>query len=412
MRSFGGAAIPMPQNFDFGHIAFLTGSAAIIEDCGSVQAKAPFDERMCEFLNAVSKNLLSQRETKAYSDVATFAFWIRKASTVRMRDKFAFSGTEKHMGKGVLFHIAPSNVPVNFAYSLAVGLLTGNVNIVRVPSKHFPQVDLIAKAFEKTLGEYKEIRPYVCLIRYERDRGINDCLSALCDMRIVWGGDATIAELRKSPLAPRAGEITFADRFSLSVLDSDAYMKIDNKQRVTEDFYNDTYLSDQNACTSPRFVIWTGSQIEAAKDCFWSLLHKAVSERYRLQPIQAVSKLASAYQTSAQMRNVRVEPSDDNLIVRVRVPKLACDLIGRKDNSGYFFEYDCDNILELQELCNDRRCQTIGYVGDAKMFAPLLAAGVKGVDRIVPVGKTMEFDLVWDGYDLTRCLTRTIAIEQ
>lgn len=42
-------------------------------------------------------------------------------------------------GRGVAFHIAPSNVAVNFAFSLAAGLLTGNANIVRLSSKPFPR---------------------------------------------------------------------------------------------------------------------------------------------------------------------------------------------------------------------------------------------------------------------------------
>ena len=44
------------------------------------------------------------------------------------------------------------------------------------------------------------------------------------------------------------------------------------------------------------------------------------------------------------------------------------------------------------------------------MFDTLLDAGIKGVDRIVPVGKTMDFDLFWDGYDLYSCLTRVVAV--
>ena len=80
------------------------------------------------------------------------------------------------------------------------------------------------------------------------------------------------------------------------------------------------------------------------------------------------------------------------------------------DNSGYFFEYDCKDILELRELCNDTHCQTIGYIGSPESLLPLLQSGIKGVDRVVPVGSTMDFDFIWDGYNLTERLTRTIQI--
>lgn len=33
-----------------------------------------------------------------------------------------------------------------------------------------------------------------------------------------------------------------------------------------------------------------------------------------------------------------------------------------------------------------------------------------GVDRVVPMGKSMDFNLVWDGYDLIRSLSRKISV--
>ena len=44
------------------------------------------------------------------------------------------------------------------------------------------------------------------------------------------------------------------------------------------------------------------------------------------------------------------------------------------------------------------------------MLMPLLMSGVKGIDRIVPVGKTMDFDLIWDGNNLYERLTRIISL--
>ena len=41
---------------------------------------------------------------------------------------------------------------------------------------------------------------------------------------------------------------------------------------------------------------------------------------------------------------------------------------------------------------------------------PLIDLGIKGVDRVVPIGKTMDFDLLWDGYKLVERLTRTVEI--
>lgn len=393
-------------------LSYLVGSGDTLRRMCGAAARRPFDGAVLDFLNDVSRALMADREAKAYPDVVTFAFWIRRASAVRWKERFDKDDGDIRLGRGVAFHIAPSNVPVNYAYSLAVGLLTGNANVVRVPSKDFAQVRIINGAILDVLNmeDHAGIKDYICLVRYEKSREINDLLSAMADTRIIWGGDATIAELRKSPLGPRASEITFADRFSLAVIDSESYLERKDRQKAAEDFYNDTYLTDQNACTSPRMVVWTGDRTEEAKEVFWEHLHALVRKKYTFQPIQGVNKLTRSCLLAAAHEGVRIEPGPDNLIVRVRVPGIPDGLMELKGDSGYFFEYDCRDILELKDLCDDIRCQTVAYIGDKEMFAPLLASGVKGIDRIVPVGRTMDFSLIWDGYDLYERMTRTIVI--
>lgn len=391
-------------------VTYLTGSSEIVASLLNTPAKVPFDDRVLDFLNDVSREVMRDARAKAYSDVITFGFWIRKGAVLKLKERFGKQDNTLRIGKGIAFHIAPSNVPCNFAYSLVSGLLTGNANVIRVPSRDFPQVTILADAFHKVLDQYEDMRPYAILIRYGRDKMINDLLSSIADIRIVWGGNQTIAELRKSEMPPRSGEITFADRYSLAVIDADRYLDIENKVRIAEDFYNDTFFSDQNACTSPRIVIWTGRKIEEAKKVFWDEEHKLVERKYTFQAIQGVNKLTSSYMIAAAEPGVKVVAHSDNLIVRVTVPEIRKDLMDYRDNSGYFYEYDCENICSIRNLCNDKGCQTIAYIGDRAMLLPLIQAGVKGIDRVVPMGKTMDFDLIWDGYNLPALMTRTIVM--
>lgn len=392
-------------------VSFLVGGRETMEKLGSLDVKKPFDETVVEFLNALSKKLMTAPAARAFPDVVTLGFWLRKSSVLALRERFATDG--QTVGRGVAFHIAPSNVPVNYAYSLFTGLLCGNANIVRIPSKDFPQVSVINDAIRRTLEEpgFADLAPYITLVRYERSGEINDYFSARCDVRVIWGGDQTIAELRKSPIPPRATEITFADRYSLAVIDSDAYVSDEHKERITSDFYNDTYLSDQNACTSPRVVVWTGSRIAEAKGQFWKELRQLTASKYQFQTIQGVDKLSQLYVAAAEYGGISREPETDNLLYRIHVKELTPELMDYRGNSGYFYEYDCNDIMELKRFCNDTHCQTIGYVGDAAMLAPLLESGVKGVDRVVPIGHTMDFDLIWDGYNLVEQLTRKISIK-
>lgn len=391
-------------------IEYLVGSATTINEMRELAAKTPFDNEIIDFLNTLSKMLMKLPEAKMYPDVITLAFWMRKSSVMELRKRFMKQTKDIVLGRGIAFHIAPSNVPVNYAYSLVTGLLTGNANIVRIPSKEFPQVSIINKAIKSILEEYPNVARYICLVRYERDPNINDLISGIADIRIIWGGDNTIKEIRKSPLGARANDVTFADRYSLAVIDSEQYLAVDDKERLAEEFYNDTYLSDQNACTSPRMVVWLGNCKEEAKELFWKYEHELVKKKYEFQPIMAINKLTSCYMTSILFAGSKINRMEDNYIVRVMVPKAELRLMDLKDNSGFFFEYDCDDIMEIHDLCDNTHCQTIGFLGNREQILPLIASGVRGVDRIVPIGKTMDFDFIWDGYNLVERMTRTIKI--
>lgn len=100
----------------------------------------------------------------------------------------------------------------------------------------------------------------------------------------------------------------------------------------------------------------------------------------------------------------------DNRLVCIETDKIISELPDYFDNAGYFIEYVTTDILDLSVLCNDNRCQTIGYVGKKEMIMPLIKAGMKGIDRVVPVGKTMEFDLIWDGYNLAERFIREVKL--
>ena len=257
---------------------------------------------------------------------------------------------------------------MNFAYSLVLGLITGNANVVRMPTKEFQQISVIIKAIENTLSSHESIRPYITLIRYKRSKEINDYLSSISDARIVWGGDSTIENLRLSPIPPRCREITFADRFSLSLIDADAYLEAENKEHFARDFYNDTYYSDQNACTSPKLVVWTGKNIEDAKEIFWENLHEVVKNKYEWQPIIGIEKMTRAYEMAAYGENTRIISMGDNLITRIELKDLTSRIFDIRSSAGFFFEYDCKDIMELRELASDKRVQTIGILGDKNMI--------------------------------------------
>lgn len=405
MPKSGGAAIPMPLNSK--DLIYIVGNAEVIENMPAVKPFAPFAEETVSFLNALSGILL--KTGKAYPDVVTFGFWCRKAAV--LKEKAGYDDLEYRLGRGVAFHSTPSNVAVNFAFSFAAALLAGNANIVRLPAKDFPQVDIICAGIKELLnGEFKNLAPYVCMVKYGMIKEISDTFSNLCDARIVWGGDMTISLMRQSPLPPRAVEVLFADRHSLLAIDADEYLKAPDKNKIAQNFYNDTFLTDQNACTSPRVVIWLGREKEKAKNEFWTHAHDYAYQKYTIEPVQAVGKLAAFYKAAAAL-NISAVKTPDTLITRAALNELSPEVTDYKYNSGFFYEYDAENLNEIAPLCG-KKCQTLTYYGlnEETLKDFMQTVRPKGVDRIVPIGKSMDFTLVWDGYDLIRELSRIINI--
>jgi len=399
--------IPMQRNSNT--VTYAVGTETCIDKMKKQAALPIFSDEACDFLDAVSKKLLQMPEAKEYADVITFAFWGRKASLQQLKRNYI--NDEIRIGRGIVFHISPSNVAVNFAYSLAAGLLAGNANIVRLPSKAFRQVDLICKAINEVLADSCYMESYVCLVRYGHSKDTNDYFSSICDTRVVWGGDHTIRTLRESLIKPRANEITFADRFSIAIIDADAYLACEEKSKLALDFYNDTYLNDQNACTSPSIVVWLGEQSEVAKMQFWRTLHEIVKERYSLQAVQAVDKLTALCLLGENGEGAKALTREDNYIFRVKLEGLQEELLKYRGNSGFFMEYIASDIAEITPICINQ-CQTISYYGveQKKLEKFLLECRPLGIDRIVPIGTTLNFSLVWDGYDLIRSMSRQISV--
>ncbi|MDR0220357.1 MAG: long-chain-fatty-acyl-CoA reductase [Lachnospiraceae bacterium] len=374
------------------------------EDAAKAAPLAPFDDSVLEFFNDISKLLTRVRD---YSEVATFGFWCRRSSL--LHEKKQYDDLDMRRGRGLVFHSTPSNVPVNFAFSFAAGLLAGNANIVRLPGKDFEQVTIITDAINELLANnHASLAPYACFVKYPPDQALHDQFSALCDVRVIWGGDATISELRQSPLKPRATELTFADRYSIAVINAGEYMKAEDKPAIAQAFYNDTYFSDQNACTAPRLVCWFGKGKDEAKEVFWSHLLALAEEKYELAPVQAVGKLAAFYKAAANLP-VSLVGEGDSYLTRVKVDVLDSELMQYKYNSGFFFEHDIDSLADILPLCGER-LQTLAYYGIAKeeIAAFITEYGPRGLDRAVPFGKTMDFSLVWDGHDLIRAMSRKV----
>lgn len=412
MRRSGGAATLMKKEYDDIRFYYPHKPCPDLEEMAALPALDIFDGAVCDFLNRLSLLIRNDKECRNYPDVLTFGFFCRSAHIEQMKKNYSETN---RLGKGVTFHIAPSNVAINFAYSMAAALLAGNPCIIRVSGKDFAQTHIICRLLEeaaaKTEDCKKNIGAYIALITYERKKEITDYLSGLCAVRVIWGGDETIAEIRKSPLPPRSCEITFADRYSFCIIGAKAVLSEKNTDRLAGDFFNDTYLFDQNACSSPRLIYWLGEaeEIEEARECFWNAVFRRLDGAYQVEAKIAVDKLLTEYKAAVEIPGLKFERKGANLIDRMTLTELTPAIVRFTCPGGSFFEYGDVNLDALKAVVTEK-FQTLSYYGvdENKLFSFVKANGLKGIDRIVPIGHTADFSLIWDGWDLIRTMSRVV----
>ena len=391
----------------------LAGGAVLLA-MPALKPMPPFAPVVVDLLDALSQLLLNHQEARRYPDVAALGFFCRRASIAGlMRDGAPTQGT---LGRGVTFHVAPANVPLQFAYSWCMGLLAGNSCIVRVSSRLFPQVALVCMALSELFAEprFAALRERTAIVRYGHDSAMNAFLSRLCDVRLIWGGDATIAQLRTAPLPPRAFDVTFANRASACVIDAAAYLATVDRARVAVDFFNDTYFFDQNACASPGLVYWIGTaaDVHAAQTAFYDALHAVlVARRYGVASVTALDKLTAAYRAAIAHQGTVIPPAQDTLIQRVQLASLPTDWPALSCAGGFFVDVVATDLVPLLHSVT-RAIQTITCVGmaPAQVAQARVAAGAVGVDRVVRCGQAGQFGRTWDGYDLISHLSRRIVV--
>ena len=204
----------------FGGVEFVAGDPGVL----ATRPVRAFAEDSLSLLADVSARLMGDDKARRLSDVVSFAFWCRKAHLEALAKGYAEA--PRRLGRGLALHIAPSNVPVNFAFSWAFSHLAGNVDVVRVPSKAFPQVDVICTAIGKAMAAAGDSRS--AFVRYPSDGAATESLSLVSDVRIVWGGDATVARVRAMPCPPRCVDVAFPDRYSVALVDERAIADLDD----------------------------------------------------------------------------------------------------------------------------------------------------------------------------------------
>lgn len=381
------------------------------------QCQSPFADDLVMLIDEVAQLMFSDPAAKGYPEVQALAFFMRRSSLLSMKPKEADHQAFVRVPLGRVLHFAPANVDTMFVYSWLLSAATGNVNLVRVSkSRRAPQTDLICDLFNRVLEKHDpEIKKTISVVSYDHSDEITSRLSAIADLRVIWGGDQSIDEIRKAPLRPAARDLTFPDRFSISVINSSHYLKMSDDERVSiaNSFFNDSYWFDQAACSSPRQIFWCGDakDNQAAKPLFFDQLSQVLSKRsFALDAGPALTKLANIYNCVIEAPVTSASITGNELAV-LELEENCTTLPTKHPHLGTFFTAELRTLADLLPMLTSK-IQTLTYLGferdELTSFAE--SANGAGVDRIVPIGQALSFHRLWDGFDLVEEYTKLVHI--
>ena len=380
----------------------------------NINVSEPFNNQSIDFLSDFSKELKKEKKIYKFPDLIYLLFWTSYKKIGEAKKKFLSKNIR--LGRGLIYHICPSNVPTNFIYSFFFGLLSGNSNIVKVPSKVFPEKNIILSTINKLFKKkkYLGLKNSNFFIQYDEKIENTQKISSICDGRVIWGGDKTINEIRKIWIPERAIELTFADRYSLSILNLNKFKKIKNHEikLIAKKFFYDSYMMNQSACNSPHFVFWVGKKNNNLQQKFWKELNYIAEQKFILDESVVLNKYSNLIKNMIDQKNFQnIKLFKNNLYV-VNPNKNIKNIENIRGISGIFFQKNIASIIELKKFIT-KKCQTVTYFGLNKkqIESFVLKNNLFGIDRVVPIGKAFDINLVWDGYDVIDSLSRTITLE-
>ncbi|GLL06000.1 acyl-CoA reductase [Dactylosporangium matsuzakiense] len=374
------------------------------------------DERVRDFLTAFSRRLLRPDLARRHPELGSLGFFLRKGELARAVARLGDgAGGQRRAPRGLVLHFPPANVDTIFVYSWALSALAGNHNVVRISGRSAGAAAAVLDALNDVLADADPaIAQTQRMVTYERDDALTAALSAACDLRVLWGGDASVAALRRHPIRPLARELAFPDRSSLAAISVAGWRAAGAKERraAVAGFANDLFWFDQAACSSPRNLCWVG-EAAAVADCraeFTGLLAEEISLRgWAVDPAMAVEKYVATYGLAATGAATRISFAGNALaeVDLAGLGRLQRGWLG----AGTVCHVAVGSLAELAPAIQ-RKDQTLAQFGFTRAelddFVTLVAG--RGLDRIVPLGHALTFAGVWDGLDLLHEFTRIITI--
>lgn len=378
----------------------------------SGSGREPCSAASLAMLGALSRELLSDPQSRAVPQYVALAYWLRPAALQRLTGELTQDERPGRLrvSRGVALHLPPTNVDTIFVYSWAMSVLAGNANIVRLASSLSGDTQWLVALVARVIAAHGEAGRHV-FCHYGYGQAIEGSIAGQSDLRMIWGGDAKVDAVSRTPIRPDGLSIGFPDRRSLSIFSAQAYAAAgdDARDALAVQFSNDIFWFDQMGCGSPRLLVWLGEPGDLSADFYRRVQACAAKKQYALETGAVIGKFSLSNDLMAEGTSRHYATFGNALHVnRVLDPAAA---LSQTVGGGFLCDWCVDSLDEVPAAVS-RQTQTITHFGltPEQLEQLALSIGSRGGYRIVPVGQALQFDNLWDGVDLYEHMTRKILI--
>jgi hypothetical protein len=342
----------------------------------------------------------------------------REIGDMEMLDNWKYDGVDRRMRYhplGVLLHVISGNVLVGGAFSLAMGCITKNVNIIKTSSslQQFPL--LFAKSVYVSDTE-NIIRDTFSVINWKGgNKDIEQIIKQSCDGFIVWGGEDVVQNYRVGR-RNSSRLVEFGPKVSLGIVTLKGWEETDKKQ-MSSSIARDISLWDQQSCSSPQVIFVESENVihELAQ-----LINIALSEYEKVLPRGTLT-----FDEEAELCREREVARFEQSLGQVEI------ITQNTDNWSIIIDYTNNyrlsplkrsiylklvtNLSDFYKKVTDYKdyLQTIGYcVSKSELDGVINNLVLIGATRISQFGKMVEsnIDDPHDGAFATNYFTKVVGV--
>ncbi len=312
---------------------------------------------------------------------------------------------------GLVGHWPAANIEIQPILSLTCALLGGNSCLLRVPAALREVTHSILRKLQE-VDSTGELAQRVLAVEFDHSRtDLQQAMAKAVDGAMVWGGPEAVAELRALPFSPRTRIAVFGPRLSVAAMDAACWCDGTARDSWCRRLARDVWQFDQLACSSPQTLFLErcpGSDPMS----FIAGLQRAFEEENRLHPRQNIEPALTSI--ICQARSSWLLDDTAHRAVFPTSPDWTI-LLGEGSEIPTPTQGRTLCVLMVESLFEavarfDGSVQTLGVAVANKETEEALAvaAGRRGVDRIVKLGRMHIFGSPWDGADLIRPMVRLV----